>query len=63
MHQQEELVGAMLLCSSRTNRSSYVFCQGLDSILKFVVPLAFRSSYDVVQNEGDPGRMKILLES
>ena len=34
MHQQEELVGAMLLRSTRANRSSLCLCQGLDSKLK-----------------------------
>ena len=36
VHQQEELVGAMLLRSTRTNRSSLCQCQGLDSKLKNV---------------------------
>ena len=43
MHQNGELVGTMLLRSSRTNRSSQVLCQGLDLILKSVVTLAFHS--------------------
>ena len=33
-HQQVELVGAMRLRSTRTNRSAYCLCQGLDSKLK-----------------------------
>ena len=41
MHQQEELVGAMLLRSIRTNGSSLVLRQRLDLILKFVGTLAF----------------------
>ena len=36
MHQQEELVGAMLPHSSRTNRFSYILCEGIESVLKFV---------------------------
>ena len=43
VEQQEELVGAMLLRLSRTNGFSYILCQGLDSILRFVVNLAFLS--------------------
>ena len=43
VHQQEEVVGAMLLRSSRTNGSSYILCQGLDSLLRFIVTLAFYS--------------------
>ena len=68
MHQKEELVGAMLPRAIRTNRSSQVLCQGLDSILNFVVTLAFpshiatplvndrsegRSAYNVVRTEDD----------
>ena len=34
VHQQVELVGAMRLRSTRTNRSAYYLCQGLDSKLK-----------------------------
>ena len=34
MHQQEELVGAMLLRSTRTNKYSLCLCYGLDSKLK-----------------------------
>ena len=34
VHQQVELVGAMWLRSTRTNRSAYCLCQGLDSKLK-----------------------------
>ena len=34
VHQQVELVGAMRLRSTRTNRSAYCSCQGLDSKLK-----------------------------
>ena len=41
VHQQEELVGAMLLRSSRTKRSSCILYQGLDSMLRFLVTLAF----------------------
>ena len=41
VHQQEELVGAMLLRSVRINRFCYVLCQGLDSILKFLATLVF----------------------
>ena len=37
VHQQKELIRAMLLCLSRTNKSFYVLCQGLDSILKLIV--------------------------
>ena len=33
-HQQVELVRAMQLLSTRTNRSAYCLCQGLDSKLK-----------------------------
>ena len=33
-HQQVELVGAMRLRSTRTNRSAYSLCQGLGSKLK-----------------------------
>ena len=70
MHQQEELVGVILLRSIRANGSSSVLCQGLDSILKFLSTLAFhsqiatppvsadsrgRSAYDVVRTEDDPG--------
>ena len=33
-HQQVELVGAMRLRSTRTNRSASCLCQGLDSRLK-----------------------------
>ena len=46
VHQQGELVEAMLLHlnqTSRTNRSSQVLYQELDSIPKFVVTLAFPS--------------------
>ena len=43
MHQQEELVGAMLLQSSRTNGFSQVLCQGLDLLLKSVVTLVFHT--------------------
>ena len=43
MHQQEELVGVMLLRSSRTQTSSEVFCHRLVSILKFAGTLAFHS--------------------
>ena len=43
VEQQEEFVGAMLLRLSRTNRFSYILYQGLDSILRFVVNLAFLS--------------------
>ena len=42
-HQERQLVGAMLLHSSRTNGSFSMLCQGLDLILKFVVTLAFHS--------------------
>ena len=41
MHQQEELVGAMLVRSSRTIDLLKHWIQGLDSKLKFVVTLAF----------------------
>ena len=34
MHQQEVLVGVMLLLSTRTNRSSLCLCQGLYSRMK-----------------------------
>ena len=34
VHQQVELVGAMQLSLTRTNRSAYCLCQGLDSMLK-----------------------------
>ena len=43
MYQKEELVGAMLLRSIKTNGSSLVLCQRPDSILKFAVTLAFPS--------------------
>ena len=43
VHQQEQLVRAMLLRSIRTNRSYSVLSQELDSILKFLVTLAFPS--------------------
>ena len=43
VHQQQQLVGAMLLRSSRINGSSSMLCQGLDLILKLVVTLAFHS--------------------
>ena len=66
VHQQKDLVGAMLLRSIRTN-SSQVFSQGLDSILNFVVTLALpryiatsfvsadagsRSAHDVARTKG-----------
>ena len=39
-HQQKQLVGVKALYLSRTNESSYILCQGLDSILRFVVTWA-----------------------
>ena len=41
MHQQEELVGVMLLRSNRTNGSSSILSQGQDSKLRFVVSVVF----------------------
>ena len=41
VHQQEELVGVMLLRSNRTNGSSSILSQGQDSKLRFVVSVVF----------------------
>ena len=42
VHQQKELVGAMLLRSS-INKSFYIIFEGLDSILRFAVTVAIRN--------------------